>query len=565
MSVNKTILLGNVGNDPKINKTQDGKKIATFSLATSEKWKGKNGEQQEKVQWHNIVVFSEGLVGIIEKYVKKGSKLFVEGSLQTRKWTGNDGQEKYTTEIVLQGFNNKLEIIDNRKEGENNTSENYEGSSYGEPSGVERVALAYSDSQEHAQRIYDYISKMWFMPATPILANGGTNRGLPISCFLNEMQDSLDSIADTWNENVYLASSGGGIGTHIGNIRSINEDINGKGQTSGVIPFIKVVDSMTLAISQGCYDDETEILTEKGFIKFADLKKYNHNLKVAQVTPNADNFEFVKYTDFIEYKTSEHLYLFKNAEGNTNLLVTGNHRMATQNIKRVSEQKVWRQDLRIVEANKLSCNRDVRFVNAVPKRDGKKHFLTQLERFLIAYQADGGTNPSGSSNGNVSGSKIYNFHFKKQRKIERMENILNEAGLYYTKSFGNDNDTNISVRVPNEIIATKHFNEWVNVSDITQEWACSFIEELQYWDGSKKSDNSILYSTVNSKNADLAQIIGIVAGYKTKLIKITRDITRQDLYTVRFVKNSRYTSAEKIVPEKKYYDGYVYCVTVPTG
>jgi ribonucleotide reductase alpha subunit len=114
-----------------------------------------------------------------------------------------------------------------------------------------RVALAYGDNQEHAQRIYDYISKMWFMPATPILANGGTNRGLPISCFLNEMQDSLDSIAETWNENVYLASSGGGIGTHIGNIRSINEDINGKGQTSGVIPFIKVVDSMTLAISQG--------------------------------------------------------------------------------------------------------------------------------------------------------------------------------------------------------------------------------------------------------------------------------------------------------------------------
>ena len=114
-----------------------------------------------------------------------------------------------------------------------------------------RVALAYSDNEEHAQRIYDYISKMWFMPATPILANGGTNRGLPISCFINEMQDSLDSIAKTWNENVYLASSGGGIGTHIGNIRSINEEITQRGQTTGVIPFIKVVDSMTLAISQG--------------------------------------------------------------------------------------------------------------------------------------------------------------------------------------------------------------------------------------------------------------------------------------------------------------------------
>ena len=110
MSINKVILLGNVGGDPVIRSTQDGKKIATFSLATSEKWKDKNGEKQEKIQWHNIVIFSEGLVNVIEKYIKKGTKLFVEGSLQTRKWTGNDGVEKYTTEIVLQGFNNKLEI-----------------------------------------------------------------------------------------------------------------------------------------------------------------------------------------------------------------------------------------------------------------------------------------------------------------------------------------------------------------------------------------------------------------------------------------------------------------------
>lgn len=136
MSVNKAILLGNVGGDPIIRSTQDGKKIATFSLATSEKWKDKNSnELREKTEWHRIVVFSDGLVGIIEKYIKKGTKLFVEGSLQTRKWTGSDGVEKYTTEIVLQGFNNKLEIIDNRKDGENNTSENYEGDSYSEPSG----------------------------------------------------------------------------------------------------------------------------------------------------------------------------------------------------------------------------------------------------------------------------------------------------------------------------------------------------------------------------------------------------------------------------------------------
>jgi single-strand DNA-binding protein len=128
MSINKVILLGNVGGDPVIRSTQDGKKIATFSLATSESWKNKNGEKQEKVQWHKVVVFSDGLVGIIEKYIKKGTKLFVEGSLQTRKWTGNDGVEKYTTEIVLQGFNNKLEIIDNPDKS--NVSENHEGGSY---------------------------------------------------------------------------------------------------------------------------------------------------------------------------------------------------------------------------------------------------------------------------------------------------------------------------------------------------------------------------------------------------------------------------------------------------
>jgi single-strand DNA-binding protein len=135
MSINQANLLGNVGNDPVIRSTQDGKKIATFSLATSESWKNKNGEKQEKVQWHNIVIFAEGLANVVEKYVKKGTKLFIQGSIQTRKWTDKSGVEKYTTEIVLQGFNNKLEIIDNRDKS--NVSENDEGCSYSEPSGIE--------------------------------------------------------------------------------------------------------------------------------------------------------------------------------------------------------------------------------------------------------------------------------------------------------------------------------------------------------------------------------------------------------------------------------------------
>lgn len=114
-----------------------------------------------------------------------------------------------------------------------------------------RNAMYYGDDSEHAQRIYDYISKLWFMPATPVLSNGGTDRGLPISCFLNETNDSLDDIVGLWNENVWLASRGGGIGSYWGNVRSIGEKVGRNGKTSGIIPFIRVMDSLTLAISQG--------------------------------------------------------------------------------------------------------------------------------------------------------------------------------------------------------------------------------------------------------------------------------------------------------------------------
>ena len=114
-----------------------------------------------------------------------------------------------------------------------------------------RVASAYADDAGHAQRIYDYISRLWFMPATPVLSNGGTGRGLPISCFLNSVPDSLEGIVDTWNENVWLASRGGGIGTYWGDVRGIGEPVGLNGKTSGIIPFVRVMDSLTLAISQG--------------------------------------------------------------------------------------------------------------------------------------------------------------------------------------------------------------------------------------------------------------------------------------------------------------------------
>ena len=114
-SVNKVILLGNLGRDPEIRSMQSGSKMASFSIATSKRWKDKSTqEQKEKTSWHNIVIFGDGLVDIVEKYVKKGTKLYLEGELQTRKWTDQDGKDRYTTEVVLQGYNCNLTLLDSR-------------------------------------------------------------------------------------------------------------------------------------------------------------------------------------------------------------------------------------------------------------------------------------------------------------------------------------------------------------------------------------------------------------------------------------------------------------------
>ena len=111
-SVNKVILLGNLGRDPDVRTMQNGKKVCTFSIATSNSWKDKEtGEKKEKTEWHRVVVFNEGLVDVVENYVKKGSKLYIEGSLQTRKWTDDSGTEKYTTEVIIQGYGGRIDMI----------------------------------------------------------------------------------------------------------------------------------------------------------------------------------------------------------------------------------------------------------------------------------------------------------------------------------------------------------------------------------------------------------------------------------------------------------------------
>jgi single-strand DNA-binding protein len=133
-SVNKVILIGNLGRDPEIRSTQDGREIANLAIATSESWKDRNtGERKEKTEWHRVVIFSDGLVNVVKNYLKKGAKVYIEGQLQTRKWTDKDGQEKYSTEVVLQGFNSVLTMLDGNK-----------GSGSGESAGAGNYNQSYS-------------------------------------------------------------------------------------------------------------------------------------------------------------------------------------------------------------------------------------------------------------------------------------------------------------------------------------------------------------------------------------------------------------------------------------
>ena len=152
-SVNKVILVGNVGKDPEIRRTQDGRPIANLRIATSESWRDKNtGEKREKTEWHSVVVFNEPLVKVIEQYVKKGAKLYLEGQLQTRKWQDKDGQDRYSTEVVLQGFNGTLTMLDGRSGAGGGMAESQ--SEYGEPSygGSSSAASSSSGGYGDAKR-----------------------------------------------------------------------------------------------------------------------------------------------------------------------------------------------------------------------------------------------------------------------------------------------------------------------------------------------------------------------------------------------------------------------------
>jgi single-strand DNA-binding protein len=155
-SVNKVILVGNLGRDPEVRHTQDGKPIVNLSIATSETWRDRNtGERKERTEWHRVVIFNEGLAKVAEQYLKKGSTVYVEGQLQTRKYTDKDGVEKYSTEVVLQGFNSTLTMLGGRPGSEGGTS--YGGDDFGQSGPMDRPRTGGAKSQTFARDLDDEV------------------------------------------------------------------------------------------------------------------------------------------------------------------------------------------------------------------------------------------------------------------------------------------------------------------------------------------------------------------------------------------------------------------------
>jgi single-strand DNA-binding protein len=177
-SVNKVILIGNVGADPEIRRTQDGRPIANLRIATSETWRDRNsGERKEKTEWHTVVVFNEGLCKVIEQYVKKGAKLYIEGALQTRKWQDQTGNDRYSTEVVLQGFGSTLTMLDGRGEGGGGGSRGGDfgggGNDYGGGSSGGGYGGGYDQQPARSG------------------GGGGSRGGQPAGGFSNDMDDDI--------------------------------------------------------------------------------------------------------------------------------------------------------------------------------------------------------------------------------------------------------------------------------------------------------------------------------------------------------------------------------------
>lgn len=343
-------------------------------------------------------------------------------------------------------------------------------------------------------------------------------------------------------------------------VRSIGEPVNEVGKSSGIIPFVKVQDANTLAISQGCVDGKTEILTERGWVRFDELNE-THG-KVAQVNDQG-GISFVTPEEYHVYDYSGPMHQYEN-HGTLDHFVTPNHRMAFETVVKRDGKRQWSGKITTRVSSEHKVHRDNRFYTTGLTTVKGEDFLSPLERFMIAYQADGSTKPSGTSTGE-KGTLMYAFRFKRKRKIEHFKEILGQVGYKYSVSYDKNGVCSFLVRVPVEEAPSKNFSDWVDLTKISENWCREFIDEMKLWDGSTNGINTIRFDTVEKSNADMVCAIACLGGLKTFQAIQKRPAPRQDLHKVHICTGRKTVGGENVTKREIEFDGKVYCVSVPTG
>lgn len=424
----------------------------------------------------------------------------------------------------------------------------------------ERVDIICNRAEEilqkpgFAARLKENFQKGWYSFSTPIWINFGNSRGLPISCFGSHVSDSMESIMDTLSEVAIMTKYGGGTSAYFGEVRSRGSDITDNGKSSGAVHFMQMYNSGINVVSQGCYDDQTEILTSLGWMRFAEASKVK-NIKIAQVEED-ETVTFVNPVEFYEYHVDEDLILFKDSK-NIDLLVTKNHNMVFKREKKcIIDQKYYRSignKFYSQSAETCPLHRDIKYLHSANLPSGPG--LSIKERLYIAIQADG----------HVSKEYPYyvKFRFSKQRKVDRMHYLLKEYGIDYKfKHCISDNTFTFYIKFDHNVPKTF---DWVNIENKSVEWCSEFIEEVSYWDSNINNSEGINYSSVIKINADKVQEIASVCGYKSYLILDMRENSpnKSPIYKLS-LSYGHYFGVEKLKKITVPYKGMVYCVEVPS-
>lgn len=408
-----------------------------------------------------------------------------------------------------------------------------------------KEALEYVEDID--KRFLEYFSKGWVSLSTPVLKNFGKKSNLPISCNFSILEDSLDDIYKGLHETGMLAKNGAGTAVNFSNIRPAGSTISTGGKSNTVLDWVELYADMMSKTAQNCYKDDVEVLTDEGWKLFKDLNKSE---KIASVLPNGEVI-FDKPLDYLVTDYKGNLIKLKDSK-NINISVTPNHNLVTINLKKIKGERSLIGDTKLETAENVKFNRDKFMTNSAKLAGSRK--LTNLERFYIAYQADG----------SVSSKNTVRFHFSKERKVERLISILDSIGFKYTVT--SNTDGTVNVRVNSLGVPSKLF-DWVNLNEVDANWGREFLEELSEWDSYKSPKNSnsyFNYFSTEKFNIDVVQSICAISSYKSYVTEKEGEHNVKKLYNIA-ITNKKFFGTEKLRKELEYYEGKVYCVTMNSG